>query len=321
MKRVITILLAAMLILSPAACGGKGNDEPPPPAQTSEQSAADQRAEQEANERAEQERAEQERIAAERAEQERLAAEEAERAEQERLAAEAAERAEQERLEAEEAERAEQERLAREQLMADLSNRLQEEYEAENWGSVVSTAAEIITEFPGSEEAQIAEEYAEEAAEAITAAGEAALARLDIEYDRVEGYTWYYPRSMPDYADIRTYVAPYIGQQGNDTWLRLVFDYTGRDWIFFTNLIINVDGDVTRKSFNRSDIHRDNNTRVWEYLDYEPSVSDVRLLAAIAASDETIVRFDGTYQYDHTVTAAEKAGITDILTVYDYLRN
>ena len=47
------------------------------------------------------------------------------------------------------------------------------------------------------------------------------------------------------------------------------------------------------------------------------------MFAAIAASDETIVLFegDGRKRYDLTVSQEDKDSIRDVLAVYEYLRN
>ena len=144
--------------------------------------------------------------------------------------------------------------------------------------------------------------------------------------DKIEGNKFYYPNGFPHTSSYwlttsRSFVLPYIGVRGSSMWLRLVFNYTGRDWVFFTKVTVSVDGKNYYKSFDYFDITRDNNGgRVWEYMDISPSSDDISMLRAIADSDETIVRFSGDdYRRDVTLTQTDKSAIRDALYVYDQL--
>lgn len=147
-----------------------------------------------------------------------------------------------------------------------------------------------------------------------------------LDEDKIEGNKFYYPNGFPHTSSYwlttsRSFVLPYIGVRGSSMWLRLVFNYTGRDWVFFTKVTVSVDGKNYYKSFDYFDITRDNNGgRVWEYMDISPSSDDISMLRAIADSDETIVRFSGDdYRRDVTLTQTDKSAIRDALYVYDQL--
>lgn len=115
------------------------------------------------------------------------------------------------------------------------------------------------------------------------------------DYDKVENITWYKPQAYPYYANSRSYVLPYIGVDSyGNAWLRLVFHYTGDSWIFFKKITVSVDGQNYVKDFDYFEVSRDNGSGdVWEYVDISPSGTDINMLRAIAASKETIVRFQG----------------------------
>ena len=141
--------------------------------------------------------------------------------------------------------------------------------------------------------------------------------------DKVEGNKFYYPSGFPRTSSYwltssRTFVLPYIGVSGSNMWLRLVYNYTGRDWIFFTKVTISVDGSNYYKTFDYFDVTRDNSGRaVWEYEDTQVSSSDLSMLQAMADSDETIIRFSGKdYHRDITLSQSDKNAIRDVLTVY-----
>lgn len=188
----------------------------------------------------------------------------------------------------------------------------------------VEEAHKALDTLSESDAAKVTNRSALDAAEAELArlkeeVGKAALAKLKATEDKVQGITWYEPSEMPYYADTRSYVLPYIGKNSSNTWLRLRYHYTGDDWVFFKTITVLVDGERYYKLFNYFDIERDNEYgNVWEWIDEEPSDSDIEMLRAIAASNETIVRFEGdAHHYDLTVKASDKAAITTVLDAFE----
>ena len=156
------------------------------------------------------------------------------------------------------------------------------------------------------------------------AAQKAALKKMRTSTDKVEGITWYKPSNKPRYANLRSYVLPYIGKYNKSgaAWLRLDIHYTGDDWIFWTDVTFFIDGEKKySKSYDYYDIVRDVGHGVWEYVDILASKADITMLKEIADSEETIVRFKGEHHhYDLTVDASDKAAINDVLTAYDALK-
>lgn len=62
---------------------------------------------------------------------------------------------------------------------------------------------------------------------------------------------------------------------------------------------------------------------MWEYADVGATDEDIQLFKSIAASGETIIRFEGDdgKRYDLTVSQADKNAIKDVLAAYEYLKN
>ncbi len=148
-----------------------------------------------------------------------------------------------------------------------------------------------------------------------------ALSRLRIQTDEVEGITWYLSKSEPYYADSRSYVMPYIGKSSTNTWLKLRYHYTGKEWVFFDTVTIVIDDEKYEKSFSSFEVKRDHDTEVWEYVHTYPSREDIDMLKKIASSKETVIRFKGdTKHFDFTVSQNDKNGITDVLTAYELLK-
>lgn len=149
---------------------------------------------------------------------------------------------------------------------------------------------------------------------------------FDVEYDKIEGNTWYYHKKLPKYIDIRSYIIPYIGKNGSNTWIVTRYNYTADSWIFWKKLTIMVDGVKYYKNVGSRNTIRDNDTEVWEYydeaLDFNLSMdnADIAMLKAISQSAETIIRFEGDeYSYDLTVTQTDKNIIADVLALYEAL--
>lgn len=145
-----------------------------------------------------------------------------------------------------------------------------------------------------------------------------------VDYDKVEGISWYMPKNMPEYIDVRSYLIPYVGVQNGKAWIGIRFNYTDDDWIFWEKLTIMVDGEKTVKYVGGLNTVRDHDGGVvWEWydwmLDYDAPMDtkEIQMLQKIADSEETIVRFEGDeYYYDLTVSAKDKAMIKDVLEMY-----
>lgn len=157
---------------------------------------------------------------------------------------------------------------------------------------------------------------------------EALLATMRLDEDKVNRMKFYSPSAITYYsngtwaADLRCFVLPYIGQDDNNVWLRLICNYTQDSWVFFEKITFAVDEERYTMNFSYNDVVRDNGGGVvWEYVDVDVSDADEEMLWAIANSKETIVRFEGDdYVWDFTVTSSDKQAIRDVLTAYDAMK-
>lgn len=157
------------------------------------------------------------------------------------------------------------------------------------------------------------------------AQAQALLEKFRLEDDPVRGMKFYNSETQPYYADVRSYVFPYIGMNNKDQiWLCAQFHYTGDDWVFFKKITFAVDGKNTVKTFSYfKDIVRDNQYgNVWEYVNTGDGNQYEDLFWTIADSESTIVRFEGdNYWYDLTVSQKDKDAIREVLTAYAALRD
>ena len=117
---------------------------------------------------------------------------------------------------------------------------------------------------------------------------------MRVEEDKVQKMSFYYPVGFPEYIDTRTYALCYVGTSSTNTWVRIRYDYVGDDWVFWDHLTFLIDGQTYYRVYRYFDVERDNDHGdVWEYIDFTADDDDLELFAAIAASDETIIRFEG----------------------------
>lgn len=154
------------------------------------------------------------------------------------------------------------------------------------------------------------------------------LDNMRLDEDKVRHLKFYYPKAwrFNSYgnwiADTRCFILPYIGMDNNgNVWMRVVYNYTDDDWVFFKKITVAADDERYYRSFKYFDIVHDNGGgKVWEYIDTD-GASDVAMLWAIVNSKETIVRFEGDdYSHDFTVRESDKQAIKEALLVYEGLK-
>ena len=154
------------------------------------------------------------------------------------------------------------------------------------------------------------------------------LGNMRLDEDKVRHLKFYYPKAwrFNSYgnwiADTRCFILPYIGMDDNgNIWMRVVYNFTDDDWVFFKKITVAADDERYYRSFKYFDIVRDNDGgQVWEYIDTD-GASDVTMLWAIVNSKETIVRFEGDdYSHDFTVRESDKQAIKEALLVYEGLK-
>lgn len=200
---------------------------------------------------------------------------------------------------------------------------LNEAFNNSRWEEVVTHANAIIDNYSTfNVQVQMAKQLKQSA---ISNLYTAALSKLTLSKDEVENITWYDPASKPQYINAYCVSYLYIGQrQSGKPWLRWRTIFVEDEWLFFDEVIFNVDGQIYGiTDFERDEIFRDNNSKnIWEYFDINPGETHLDLVRAIIESKKTIIRFksnDDNKTYDYVVTRAEKDGFADILEVYYWM--
>lgn len=175
---------------------------------------------------------------------------------------------------------------------------------------------------------KLKKERAEKVREINRQKGNELLKEMQLKKDDVKNIKFYRPEAIPcDWQgnrqpNVRSFVLPYIGIRDENVWLRLLYNYTGEDWVFFEKVIFAIDDERYTKNFDFTDITRDNSGRkVWEFVDTEVTDSDQKLLWDIVKSTKTIIRFQGDdYHHDIIVSEEDKTAIENVLTAYSYLK-
>ena len=144
--------------------------------------------------------------------------------------------------------------------------------------------------------------------------------------DEVEGTKWIYEKTTKRLIDRRisrkNFFYVYLGQSGRTMWPRLRMGFIRDGWIFFNQVIVNVDGNVRRLSFGKFSSNRDvlGAGAISEYIDV--SAGDYEsLIKSMAKGKKVIVRFEGSqYFHDFTMTKEQKTALSNIWRLYELMR-
>lgn len=149
-----------------------------------------------------------------------------------------------------------------------------------------------------------------------------ALSKLQKEEDKVENITYYRPSTFPKYINSRTYALPYMGVKGSNVWLRIKFVYYGSSWINWENITVAADDYRYTKSYGYFDVNKDvdNAGNVVEYIDIPVETLELELLRKMSEADETIIRFQGDYKKDLTLSGKDRKAIGELLEAYRLLK-
>ena len=152
------------------------------------------------------------------------------------------------------------------------------------------------------------------------------LKKFRAEEDRINGNYFYYPPGWSFFSDgswnatARCFIRPYLGMDdNNNVWIRIVYNYTGDDWVFFKKVVTLADGERHTFTFRYFDIVHDNSGGVvWEYIDEAVDDSSLEVLRTMANAKETLVRYEGDdYSRDITLNDVDKAAIRSTIEAYE----
>jgi hypothetical protein len=147
-------------------------------------------------------------------------------------------------------------------------------------------------------------------------------ARLDLLYDardEIEG-TSSYRSSSKKYAQPGvTAFATIFQRDGSRPTVSLRFSYFASDWIFFEEVVVNVDGENTRFSPGYSAVSRSSSSgNVYEW--WSARQNDTELLTSIGNSETTIVRLAGdTYKKDYELSSEDRREMLEVVMAYEWL--
>lgn len=172
-----------------------------------------------------------------------------------------------------------------------------------------------------------------------------AFNELRKKHDPVENLTWYFDRHTKDYVenDMSLYFSIKDDQDVTKIPnLRLRPAYTGEDWIFFEDIIFNIDGKKYTITPASDEIHHDNDTEVYEWADIpmesiesrtgiklsstnlnilgrssQSEINELKeIIKKIVDSKKTLIRFSGKNNYDREISSQEKQGMRNVMDAY-----
>lgn len=146
---------------------------------------------------------------------------------------------------------------------------------------------------------------------------QAIVGKLRRKEDKIEGVTFFEHPNQPKYLNTRSTVYLYIGKRGENgrPWLRMKVVYTSSDWLFVQKVQAWHDG--IKEPFASGRFDRDNNTKIWEWQDVEPTDLQLVILESMANAKEAVFRFEGQqYRKDITLSAGDKKAIREVLEAY-----
>jgi hypothetical protein len=142
----------------------------------------------------------------------------------------------------------------------------------------------------------------------------AAVAAMAKSTDKIEKTDWYRDKTSPQYNNVNGVFA-YMGATDSNVWLRLRFQYEAEDWLFIERAIIVVDGAKIGEATGRWE--RDNDSRVWEWLDVPVRDSEMAMVKAMAGAKEVTIRYEGQqYRKDRTLRPNEIKAFQRVLAAY-----
>lgn len=141
-----------------------------------------------------------------------------------------------------------------------------------------------------------------------------AVAALVKTTDKVEKINFYTDKSTPR-SNRANNVSIYIGDSGDQPWLRISFNYAGENWLFIRKATIVIDGEKVGEV--TGSWKRDNDSSVWEWLDMSVDKSTLAVIRAMANSKNVLVRYEGQqYIKDHKLSKQELQAIRNVLAAY-----
>ncbi|MBQ7089593.1 MAG: hypothetical protein IJN82_00575 [Clostridia bacterium] len=148
------------------------------------------------------------------------------------------------------------------------------------------------------------------------------LEQFSSSYSSADGITWYQPKAMPEFIDERSFIMPYLGRTDDTFWVRLVINYVGKEWIYFDEVTVVVDGEEYDDVLEDFPVERDSEGELaWETADFMAGNDDLILLKSIADSDTAVIRFEGEKEsFDLTVSSIDKQAIRQVLEAYDVVK-
>ena len=164
---------------------------------------------------------------------------------------------------------------------------------------------------------------------AVTLDSATAIANSELykEHDEVENVDFYFWKGFPA-TDQTTFILPYFCSVGGDLQpIRLMYNYYGKNWIFFDQIIYNVDGETYRRAVSKDKIIQKtvidslgSGAYVWEYGDDIAEPGEIEILKKACTAKKATFRFKGNgtlLDYHMESYQNDRVAITRVFDAYE----
>lgn len=132
--------------------------------------------------------------------------------------------------------------------------------------------------------------------------------------------SFFYPPKAPKYTNVN-WLYPYFVFSGSTIGARYRIQYEADDWLFINSVqikITNQDNSTDIIDFYSGSFKRDNNSRIWEWADFELPAKMYLDLHQISSAKTAKIRFNGlNYHKERLMTNNEKSSIASFLKIYE----
>ncbi len=162
------------------------------------------------------------------------------------------------------------------------------------------------------------------------------LSKLNLKYDDFAEVSRYYARTIPGdsqywYYNERSFILPYIQENGNEYTLRVIANYYGDDWIFIDSVFLKIDGqfynpyiDLIEPDFDREvdygNVSEYETMEIANLNNFAVLNNYYEILKRIPDSQRAVVRFAGNGgTEDLEISSKDKQAIREVLEAWELI--
>ena len=196
--------------------------------------------------------------------------------------------------------------------------------EVQNWDSAKIHAVHVLAAVEDKDAISMAQNIISIANDNISTEMEAkaeakkmAYEALVREYDKEGRILWYRDASSPQYESAPAFYL-YLGQRADELWMRMRIQYSGYDYLFINQVLIDTDQGGYAFTPKEKVQRNHGNKLVWEWMDESYSEDMYDMLYDMAHSEKVSIRFIGASAFEEReMSVEEKLALRRVLKAWD----